>query len=1184
MPCSPPASPESASIAAPSETTKLTSSFVDEFVRIAASGASTTLEATLRAATDALQSLNETPCASPICRHHEARLLANTAAMVTDDTEAGRVFHNCDRRFASWVVASPAEATSNVVVEYPLMTALRGSSLFTTVAADVSLFRGRWMYEVVLCSEGLLQVGWTSPAFLPPFSSRLGVGDFPFTFSYDGNRQRAWNVTARACGVRWAPGDVITCLLDLDAGEARFLHNGKEAGRMPVPTLAGADLHCADPLVAYSPGVSLTYHETCMVNLGESYFYHPQPGYRSVNDAFVEEGPWVQRAHAFIRLLDDESPAAATLSALLLADLNTRDGSIYIPHVIAAFVHDLADKPKALVDAFQRRIDDVLCDAVRHRLLGTLIAGLCFINATKLVDGTNPKPLPHLQTLVHLVANPVIQAAWLRSASFVVDLLNVFRVKSPNNVDIETLTFPTPADAVDAADAADPSSTTQYFSERTRGIYENAIRVDDQRRAEVLRLLLTTSAASRSRTLEVLDVCIKEFVERPRTQQGTAQRKASAMNVGNALATRVFFALAEIVVDIANVTLGGDAARLAQHFLPAHVLARSSIEHLTINRIGGSIQHVAKRVPLSPETVAGTSGDYDPLLMKTCVLYTLAVKDRVMTACNSLMLRQRMQQGFRTRGETPSLHDLLRATFWDAATLFYCGRNPTLIQLSGVIVKAVNHYFGRPEFQYVPIILVECFVDALHFARKTSPTYRADLLREEQCVHFFVDKFLHPSVTNSETSEYMMLSLGAIVDSVEGNRSAVVEILRRHDESSLLNFVMLTFNQFSHRMAWTLPVGILVRLNVGNGFNMIDLEEEQIDWGLIFPGRTAAAPAFTSHAFYADLIRKYLVAGPWRTNANKEINGRPKQFFADLVDHANWSLSELGAALADIKVVPDSALTPNELNKRRRCVSLFDLTRKLLHILEFFIEVAFDLFFESPASPSPLQSSSLSSMSSAATSGSPSTGDDFGDRTMNTSMVIEVLTQSLARFSSPLETNHLNRVAALQLQGMERIRQWKLLAPIVGIVHSMLRGGRDLSPATNPFLRAIARPGIEWSVESIEHAFGAADWSTTGAGANVDKSAFTRDPRVLSALREAHSAHKRGAKLDEDDDGLVEEGLCLICAFQPINTTFVPCGHQSCGTCIRRHLLTAQTCFFCNKKIEELSELATIVAGPATSS
>jgi Kip1 ubiquitination-promoting complex protein 1 len=50
-----------------------------------------------------------------------------------------------------------------------------------------------------------------------------------------------WHVSNAAYGEQWAAGDVIGCLLDLDAGSMRFVRNGRDLVRAAVarPVPAG---------------------------------------------------------------------------------------------------------------------------------------------------------------------------------------------------------------------------------------------------------------------------------------------------------------------------------------------------------------------------------------------------------------------------------------------------------------------------------------------------------------------------------------------------------------------------------------------------------------------------------------------------------------------------------------------------------------------------------------------------------------------------------------------------------------------------------------------------------------------------------------------------------------------------------------------------------------------------------
>ena len=63
---------------------------------------------------------------------------------------------------------------------------------FNTVKASVCVIRGKWQYDVLLETHGVMQFGWCT--IKCRFSDDSGVGDTPTSFSYDGGRVKKWNV------------------------------------------------------------------------------------------------------------------------------------------------------------------------------------------------------------------------------------------------------------------------------------------------------------------------------------------------------------------------------------------------------------------------------------------------------------------------------------------------------------------------------------------------------------------------------------------------------------------------------------------------------------------------------------------------------------------------------------------------------------------------------------------------------------------------------------------------------------------------------------------------------------------------------------------------------------------------------------------------------------------------------
>ncbi|XP_068246013.1 E3 ubiquitin-protein ligase RNF123-like [Palaemon carinicauda] len=141
---------------------------------------------------------------------------------------------------------------------------------FSTIRANTCVYKGKWQYELMLGTKGVMQVGWATMNC--QFSKEKGVGDTPDSYAYDGNRQRKWNVATYKYGAMWQCGDIISSTLDLDTRVVKFYRNGKSLGTAFENIKTG-------PGLAYFPAVSLALGENLTVNFGATPLRYPQPGY-----------------------------------------------------------------------------------------------------------------------------------------------------------------------------------------------------------------------------------------------------------------------------------------------------------------------------------------------------------------------------------------------------------------------------------------------------------------------------------------------------------------------------------------------------------------------------------------------------------------------------------------------------------------------------------------------------------------------------------------------------------------------------------------------------------------------------------------------------------------------------------------------------------------------------------------
>lgn len=135
----------------------------------------------------------------------------------------------------------------------------------------------KFMYEAILGSSGLQQIGWTTPACA--WSHEEGVGDFQCSFGIDGFRSFLWKNTEKIpYNISWESGDVIGCCID-----ATFPTNTKlifYKNGMAVNTPEPINVYNPAAIASIVPGVSSSHRERILINLGTKPFLFVLPFFR----------------------------------------------------------------------------------------------------------------------------------------------------------------------------------------------------------------------------------------------------------------------------------------------------------------------------------------------------------------------------------------------------------------------------------------------------------------------------------------------------------------------------------------------------------------------------------------------------------------------------------------------------------------------------------------------------------------------------------------------------------------------------------------------------------------------------------------------------------------------------------------------------------------------------------------
>lgn len=180
------------------------------------------------------------------------------------------------------------------IIKPPLL--LESHALFSSARANTCVWKGKWMYEVILETSGVQQLGWATLSC--PFTDHKGVGDADDSYAYDGKRVCKWNKEAETYGQSWVVGDVIGCCIDLEDDNISFLRNGISLG------VAFKGIRKMVPGLGYYPSISLSQGERCELNFGAHPFKYPVKGFLPIQSPPSVHSLTIQLLHCFSRLLD----------------------------------------------------------------------------------------------------------------------------------------------------------------------------------------------------------------------------------------------------------------------------------------------------------------------------------------------------------------------------------------------------------------------------------------------------------------------------------------------------------------------------------------------------------------------------------------------------------------------------------------------------------------------------------------------------------------------------------------------------------------------------------------------------------------------------------------------------------------------------------------------------------------
>ncbi|KAI8089995.1 concanavalin A-like lectin/glucanase domain-containing protein, partial [Halteromyces radiatus] len=134
------------------------------------------------------------------------------------------------------VIMNPLDATQHWKLGSNGLELRNDRLHFESIRATVGVKKGRWYYEVLLVTEGIMQIGWCTKRCRFVAEEGYGVGDDQHGFAFDTYRSAVWAngsaVYPQQCSsqFRCRSGDVLGSYLDLEQGICSFFVNGKDLG------------------------------------------------------------------------------------------------------------------------------------------------------------------------------------------------------------------------------------------------------------------------------------------------------------------------------------------------------------------------------------------------------------------------------------------------------------------------------------------------------------------------------------------------------------------------------------------------------------------------------------------------------------------------------------------------------------------------------------------------------------------------------------------------------------------------------------------------------------------------------------------------------------------------------------------------------------------------------------------
>uniref|UniRef100_A0A8C9W052 RING-type E3 ubiquitin transferase n=1 Tax=Scleropages formosus TaxID=113540 RepID=A0A8C9W052_SCLFO len=1062
-----------------------------------------------------------------------------------------------------------------------------GHSNFSSIRATTCVFKGKWIYEVLISSQGLMQIGWCTLDCR--FNQEEGVGDTPDSYAYDGNRVRKWNVTTTNYG-KVSTWELIDELQKTGLEELDSVYLVEDVlMNFLLSILEGGGSVEEHPLIQQLLDLFWLLMEDYEVNeclkqlmmsLLRAYRFSPiipdlgfQIHYLRLTTAILrhEKSRKYLLSNSLRRFLNGDTfdVLRSVVFFYIKTPLRVKEAGLeeLIPTTWWPTRFDKEGKDErdpreeSAEERLRRRAYERGCQRLKKRIevveeLQIQILRLMLNSKDK---GTGEasryiflnKFRKFLQENASNRGNPTV----LCPPEYMVCFLHrlIAAVRSYWDEGKRKIPGTVPSEEAYVPPQLFYNGKVDYFDlQRLGGLLSH------------LKKTLKDDLASKANIIidpaEIQATSMDDLDEDE--ESGAAQRPSGATAMGGALARPSW--LSSPTLGRANRFLSTAAVSLMTPRRPLVPPEKVKVRTLTVEQrteedIEGSHGNDGLLLGRPPEESDHTITEkslleiLDGIVMmynlsvhqqlgKMVVVsddvheYAVALKDteEKIARCPSKRpdILEELQKSQKVFAE--KLNHLSRRLAWINAAIYSKEKMLDVYWLLRVCIRTIEHadatgslFAFTPEF-YLNVAMNSYSALKNYFSPSNCmeelPGYEDTLT---QLAAILAKHFADPRIVGTDIKDSLMQALASYVCYPQSLRA--VERIPEEQRVAMMRNLLAPYEQ----RPWAQTNWILVRLWRGCGFgyrytrlpHLLKTKPEDAN----LPSLQKPCPSLLLQRHMAELLGQ-----------DKDMAA---SFLNSVLNQLNWAFSEF---IGMIQEIQQAAERPErnfvDTRQLKVCATCFDLSVSLLRVLEMTVTLVPEIFLDWTRPSAELLLRRLA----------------------------QLLNQVLNRVTA--ERNLFDRVVNLRLPGLESVDHYPILVAVTGILVRILVDGerQGVSRAA-----AVLLSDPCFQLHSIQHLLGESEPAVAGAPpAPSERKHFSLHAYTdYISTEEKRKVEQMLAFLTEESKQAAasaptsEEDLCPICYAHPISAVFKPCSHKSCKACINQHLMNNKDCFFCKATI-----------------